>query len=89
MTSLMCAFKTGIGLERRDEHFKRVTAADQRCKILCLKLFYFFRVVCGLGVSMVARVFIVKTHMHVRAKNRRLKKRKEGHLVKEILLFVY
>ena len=39
MTSLMCAFKTGIGLERRDKHFKRVTAVDQRCKILCLKLF--------------------------------------------------
>lgn len=38
---------------------------------------------------MVAHVFIAKTHMHVRAKNRRLKKRKEGHLVKEILLFVY
>lgn len=51
--------------------------------------FLIFRVVCGLGVSMVARVFIAKTHMHVRAKNRRLKKRKEGHLVKEILLFVY
>ena len=79
-----------LGLVWREEiSTLKESAADQRCKILCLKLFYFFRVVCGLGVSMVARVFIAKTHMHVRAKNRRLKKRKEGHLVKEILLFVY